>query len=122
MAKKVLIVDDSATMRQQLRLLLESDGFEVAEAEDGLKGFATARAGNFDLLIVDVNMPRMNGLTAVAAIRKIPHYAKTPIFILTTESTSGVIEQGKRAGATAWIVKPYESKSLLEGINKVLGQ
>ena len=84
MAKKVLIVDDSVTMRQQLRLLLESDGFEVAEAEDGLKGFATARAGNFDLLIVDVNMPRMNGLTAVAAIRKIPHNAKTPIFILTT--------------------------------------
>ena len=120
MSKRILIVDDSATVRQQLQSLLRSHGFVVVEAEDGEQGLETAKAGDVDLLIVDVNMPRMNGIQMVGEIRKLAQYQKTPIFMLTTESTKSVMALGKSAGATAWIIKPFRPDILVRGIERVL--
>jgi two-component system, chemotaxis family, chemotaxis protein CheY len=120
MSKRILVVDDSATVRQQLHSLLRTHGFGVTEAEDGEQGLATATAEQVDLLIVDVNMPRMNGIQMVGEVRKLPNYAKTPIFMLTTESTKSVMALGKSAGATAWIIKPFRPDILIKGIQRVL--
>jgi two-component system, chemotaxis family, chemotaxis protein CheY len=120
MSKRILVVDDSATVRQQLHALLKAQGFGVNEAEDGEQGLASASAQQVDLLIVDVNMPRMNGIQMVSEIRKLPSYAKTPIFMLTTESTKSVMALGKTAGATAWIIKPFRPDVLVKGIQRVL--
>jgi two-component system, chemotaxis family, chemotaxis protein CheY len=120
MSKRILVVDDSATVRQQLHSLLHTHGFGVTEAEDGEQGLATATAEQVDLLIVDVNMPRMNGIQMVGEVRKLPNYAKTPIFMLTTESTKSVMALGKSAGATAWIIKPFRPDILIKGIQRVL--
>ena len=120
MAKTILIVDDSATIRQQLRICLSEGGFTVVEAENGAAGLAQAKQANMDMVIADVNMPGMNGIEMIGEIRKLPAYAKVPIFVITTESGTRVAE-GKAAGATAWIVKPFKPESLLAGVKKVLG-
>jgi two-component system, chemotaxis family, chemotaxis protein CheY len=120
MNKRILIVDDSATVRQQLQVLLRGNGFGVLEAEDGKQGLATATREDVDMLIVDVNMPNMNGIEMVAEVRKLPKHQKTPIFMLTTESTKSVMAMGKTAGATAWIIKPFRPEMLLKGIERVL--
>lgn len=119
MSKKILIVDDSATVRQQLQTLLAASGYLVVEAEDGHLGLLAAEQHDVDLLIVDVNMPRMNGIEMVAQVRKLPRHDKTPIFMLTTESTKSVMTLGKNAGATAWIIKPFRPDLLLKGISRV---
>ena len=119
MAKQILIVDDSATVRHQLRSFLVGQGFEVTEADSGNSGLATAKERSFDLIICDVNMPGMNGIDMVAAVRTLPAHAKTPIFMLTTESAGDVTKRGKDAGATAWMVKPFRPEILLKGIQKV---
>jgi two-component system chemotaxis response regulator CheY len=122
MGKRILVVDDSTTVRQQLHTLLTSHGFGVAEAEDGEQGLAAAATEQADLLIVDVNMPRMNGIRMVEEVRKLPAYQKTPIFMLTTESTKSVMALGKAAGATAWIIKPFRPEILVKGIERVLAE
>ena len=121
MSHSILVVDDSATMRQQLRVFLESSGFLVLEADDGTTGLHQARTSSVDILIVDVHMPRMNGIEMIGEIRKLPGYANTPIFVLTTDSASTSMAQAKAAGATAWIIKPFKPDILLKGIKKVLG-
>lgn len=118
---KVLVVDDSATVRQQVRTVLEADGFAVLEAEDGRAALRALDGAVFDLLIVDVHMPEMDGITFVAEARKLAPHAKTPIFMLTTEASGGVAAAGRKAGATAWIVKPLDAENLRRGIAKVLG-
>ena len=117
----ILVVDDSATIRQQLRIFLADNGHGCVEAADGQAGLEAAKANDVDLMIVDVNMPVMNGIEMVAEVRKLPQHAKTVIFMLTTESGADIAQEGRKAGVTAWIVKPFKPAILLKGIQKVLG-
>lgn len=119
--KKILIVDDSITLLQQLEAFLTSHGFSVTMAGNGSEGLDAMRATSFDLVFADVNMPGMNGLEMIAVARTLPGYDKTPIFVLTTESTNNLVQRGKEAGATAWIVKPFKQEVVLKGIEHVLG-
>lgn len=120
MVKKILAVDDSATMRQLVRMTLTQSGYEVVEAEDGEKGLQKALTGSFDLILSDVNMPVMNGLDLVRNLRKLAQYRFTPILLVTTESLLEKKQEGKAAGATGWIVKPFEPEQLLATVAKVL--
>jgi len=120
MSKQILVVDDSATMRQQLRMVLEGEGFKVSEADDGDKGAELAKNNPVDLIIADVNMPRVDGLQMIAKIRECPEHQKTPIFVLTTEATPAMKARGKQVGATAWVVKPFSSNTLIKAISRVL--
>lgn len=119
--KKILIVDDSITLLQQLEAFLTGHGFAVTMASNATEGLDAMRAAAFDLVFADVNMPGMNGLEMIAVARKLPGYEKTPIFVLTTESTNNLVQRGKEAGATAWIVKPFKQEVVLKGIEHVLG-
>jgi two-component system chemotaxis response regulator CheY len=121
MARAILVVDDSPTIRQQLGIVLEHGGYEVADADGGTAGLACARSRAFDLIITDVNMPEGDGLTMVSEIRKLEGYAKTPVFVLTTESKRDMVAKGGQVGATAWIVKPFNPEALCRAIAKVLG-
>ncbi len=118
---KILAVDDSASMRQMVSFTLKSDGHEVTEAEDGVQALAKAKATSFDLVISDVNMPNMDGITLCGRLRELPAYKFTPLLILTTESGADMKTKGKAAGATGWIVKPFSPDQLLATIKKVLG-
>ena len=118
--KRILIVDDSVTMRQMVRMTLSRTGHEVVEAVDGAKGLAKASSESFDLVLSDINMPIMNGLDLVRSLRKLPKYKFTPIVLVTTESQAQKKQEGKAAGATGWIVKPFEPEQLLAVVNKVL--
>ncbi|MBW7860815.1 MAG: response regulator [Rhodocyclaceae bacterium] len=120
MAKKILAVDDSASIRQMVSFTLKSQGYQVVEAVDGQDGLAKAKAQQVDLVLTDQNMPRMDGLTMVRMLRGMPNYRSVPILILTTESSESMKAQGKSAGATGWIVKPFDPNKLLEVVRKVL--
>jgi two-component system chemotaxis response regulator CheY len=119
-ARSILIVDDSASVRRQLRDALEADGFVVIEAENGARGLAIAAETVVHLMIVDVNMPVMDGIEMIGKVRDIPAYKTTPIFVLTTESGTEAAKRGKGVGATAWIVKPVKPDVLIKGIRTVL--
>jgi two-component system chemotaxis response regulator CheY len=118
--RSILIVDDSSTIRQQTRALLEGHGFRIVEATNGAEGLEEVKKALFDLILVDVNMPVMNGLEMITQVRKLPDYQKTPIFVLTTESSGDTVRKGKAAGATAWVVKPFKAEVLVPAIRKVL--
>jgi two-component system chemotaxis response regulator CheY len=120
MAKRILAVDDSATMRQLIRMTLTRAGFEVVEAEDGAKGLQKATAETFDMVLSDVNMPNMGGMDMLRNLRKMAQYKFTPIVLVTTESQLEKKAEGKQAGATGWIVKPFEPQQLLAVVQKVL--
>jgi len=100
---------------------LKSEGYEVIEAVDGVDALTKAKARTIDLVLTDHNMPRMDGLTLVRWLRQLPAYRTVPILILTTESGAEMKNQGKAAGATGWLVKPFDPQRLLEVIHKVLG-
>jgi two-component system, chemotaxis family, chemotaxis protein CheY len=119
MAKKVMTVDDSRTMRDMVSYTLKSAGFEVLEAEDGAKALAVLEKTPVDLVITDVNMPNMDGVTLVRRLRGLAHLRSTPILILTTEGGDDKKSQGRAAGATGWIVKPFAPDKLLQVISKV---
>lgn len=121
-SKSVLIVDDSMSVRNQLRQILESDGLYVCEAENGQRGLELCRERTVDLVIVDVNMPVMDGIEMITKVRELDQHKKTPIFVLTTESGLSTAKQGKAAGATAWIVKPVNPDVLLRGVRGVLSR
>lgn len=120
MPSRILTVDDSATMRQLVKLALKPAGFEIVEAEDGSIALQKATAETFDLVLTDINMPVMTGLELLRNLRKLPQYKFTPIVLLTTESQLEKKAEGKAAGATAWIVKPFEPEQLLAVVTKVL--
>jgi two-component system chemotaxis response regulator CheY len=120
MAKKVLAVDDSLTIRQLIRMTLTRAGYEVVEAEDGAKGLQKASAEVFDLVLSDINMPEMTGIEMLRGLRKLAQYKFTPIVLVTTESQPEKKQEGKAAGATGWIVKPFEPEQLLAVVTKVL--
>jgi two-component system chemotaxis response regulator CheY len=99
---------------------LKQAGYEVTEAQDGREGLARAQSGTADLIITDLNMPNMNGIEMIAAIRQLPQYKFTPILMLTTESDESKKQAGRAAGATGWIIKPFNPEQLLKVIQKVL--
>lgn len=117
---KILTVDDSASMRAMVSFTLSKQGHSVTEAENGQLGLDKAKAEQFDLVISDVNMPVMDGITFIGNLRKEPNYRFTPILLLTTESGQDKKMEGKQAGATGWIVKPFDPDKLLAVVDKVL--
>jgi len=121
MAKKILAVDDSKTMRDMVTFTLKGAGYEVVDAEDG-KHALTKLAGNtFDAVITDLNMPNMNGFELIRALRANPAYKMAPILMLTTEGDEAKKTEGKAAGATGWIVKPFNPEKLVQVVKKVCG-
>jgi two-component system chemotaxis response regulator CheY len=118
----VLLVDDSSTVRSQLRATLEEKGVAVTEAENGSEGLWRAREHDFDLIVVDVHMPIMDGITMIAEVRKLSAHRATPIFVLTTDASSLRAQQGKQAGATAWTLKPVKPELLWKGIEHALSR
>ncbi len=118
---KILAVDDSASMRQMVSFTLKSAGHEVVEAVDGKNALDIAKGQAFNLVITDVNMPNMDGLTLTKELRSLPNFKFTPILILTTEAGGDKKMQGKAAGATGWLVKPFNPDQLLSTIKRVLG-
>ena len=117
----ILAVDDSASMRQMVSFTLKGAGHNVVEASDGKDALAKAKGQQFDLVISDVNMPVMDGITLIRELRSLSEYKFTPLLMLTTESGNDKKSEGKSAGATGWIVKPFNPDQLLATINKVLG-
>ena len=116
----ILAVDDSASMRQMVGHVLRTAGFRVIEASDGAEALEVAKRERVDAVITDQNMPEMDGLTLVRRLRAIDEYATTPILLLTTESSTEIKQRGREAGATGWIVKPFEPLRLVEVCRKVL--
>ena len=118
--RTILTVDDSTSMRQMVRATLQSAGYGVVEASDGQEALDFARTRAVDLVISDVNMPRMDGITLVSQLRALPSYRLTPLLLLTTESSQEKKMEGKKAGATGWIVKPFNPTQLLATLNRLL--
>jgi len=120
MAKTILAVDDSASIRQMVSFTLKGAGYEVIEAVDGQDALDKAKQRAFNLVLTDINMPRMDGLKLLENLRKISQYQAIPILMLTTESTDEMKSKGRSAGATGWLVKPFNPVSLVEVIKKVI--
>jgi len=120
MAKTIMIVDDSASIRKVVRLTLESQGFEVIDASDGVEALKKLNGVKINLLITDVNMPNMDGITLVQEAKKIPAYKFTPMMMLTTEASDEKKMQGRAAGAKAWLVKPFQPPILLNAVSKLV--
>ena len=118
--KTILTVDDAATMRKVVALALAGAGHEVLEAEDGVAELGILKIRQVDLVISDVNMPRMDGIEFTRQARALPQFLKTPILLLTTESDPTIKDRGRAAGATGWIVKPFRQEQLLAVVAKVL--
>lgn len=122
MAKKVMVVDDSRTVRQQVGIALTEAGFEVVEAVDGVDGAEKiAVAEDIAVVICDVNMPRMNGLDMVATVKRDPKHAALPMLMLTTEGQPALIARAKEAGAKGWIVKPFKPELLVQAVKRLAG-
>jgi two-component system chemotaxis response regulator CheY len=122
MGKTILSVDDSASMRQMVKMTLSGAGYDVIEASDGREALTKAQGlSNVNMVLTDLNMPNMDGLSLIKELRKLPAYKGVPIIFLTTESDAAKKGEAKAAGATAWIVKPFQQDQLLGVVKKVLG-
>ena len=119
--KKILAVDDSPSMRQMVAYTLRDAGFDVEEAEDGQVALDKAKSNAYSLVLADVNMPNMDGITLIKSLRGMASYKAVPIIVLTTEAGDALKAQGKAAGATGWMVKPFDPSKLLAIASKVLG-
>jgi len=120
MAKNVLIVDDSASLRQVVNIALKGAGYNVIEACDGKDALSKLNGEKIHLIISDVNMPNMDGITFVKEAKKLPNYKFTPIIMLTTESQEEKKKEGQAAGAKAWIVKPFQPAQMLSAVSKLI--
>lgn len=118
--KKVLVVDDSETIRQHVTQALTRVGFQVIEASDGAAGLQRALQHEFSLIILDVNMPILNGLEMLERLKDDPKTASVPVLMLTTEAQRSMIERARQSGAKAWLIKPIKVESLISTVNKVL--
>lgn len=121
MSKHVLIVDDSVSVRQMVEATLKSAGYTVTAAKDGLEALNLCKTKSYDFVLTDQNMPNMDGLTLIKSLRTLPAHMRTPIVVLTTEASDAMKAQGRAAGATGWMVKPFDPNKLLEIANKVMG-
>lgn len=122
MTASILTVDDSASLRMAIRIALTGAGYTVTEAADGAEGLAKATETRFDLIVTDLNMPNMDGLEMIRALRQQPAQAGIPIIFLTTESDDAMKAQAKAAGATGWLVKPFQAEQLIRVAQKVLAR
>jgi two-component system chemotaxis response regulator CheY len=121
MTKTIMTVDDSASVRQMVSFTLKEAGYNVIEAIDGIDALSKANGQVLNLIVTDMNMPNMDGIELIKNIRANPQHKFIPIIMLTTESQSEKKMEGKSAGATGWIVKPFQPEQLLAVIKKVLG-
>lgn len=119
--KKVLAIDDSVSIRKSISFILGQEGYEVVEAADGAEALSKAKSDKFNLVITDINMPVMDGIELTKQLRQTEGYKFTPIIALTTENQMSKMDEGKAAGATGWIVKPFESEKLIAVVKKVIG-
>ena len=119
MSKTILTVDDSRTMRDMLRLALTDAGFQVLQAEDGVHGLEVLQGETPDVIVTDINMPRMDGYGFIEGVRSDPRCRTIPILVLTTESSPEKKARPRDAGATGWIVKPFNPEKLVEAIRRV---
>lgn len=119
MSKRALTVDDSKTMRDMVSFTLKNAGFDVIEAEDGKDALSKISGQKVDVVITDLNMPNMNGFELIRALRGMADFKFTPILMLTTEGDDNKKTEGKQAGATGWIVKPFNPEKLVQVVNKV---
>lgn len=122
MSANILTVDDSASIRMTTRIALTNAGYNVTEAVDGADGLQKIKSGSFDLIVTDLNMPNMDGLTMIRNLRQLPAYMGTPVIFLTTESDGEIKQQAKAAGATGWLTKPFDAENLTKIARKVLGR
>lgn len=120
MTARILTVDDSTSMRQMVAFTLRAAGYDVEEAEDGRVALDKARGGKFNCVVADVNMPNMDGISLIRELRQLPDYRFTPLLMLTTEAGLEKKQEGKAAGATGWIVKPFDPDQLVATIKKVM--
>lgn len=120
MAHKILIVDDSASMRQLVAFTLKDNGYDVVEASDGADAVTTSEKHKVDMVVTDLNMPNMDGIELIRTLRGRANYKFTPIVMLTTESQESKKSEGKEAGASGWIVKPFTPEQLLGVIRKFI--
>jgi two-component system chemotaxis response regulator CheY len=121
MAKQILTADDSASVRQMVNFTLRQGGYEVVEAVDGADALLKLQNHKIDMLITDLNMPNLDGIGLIKAARALPSCRFIPIIMLTTESQAGKKQEGKSAGATGWIVKPFKPDQIIAVVKKVLG-
>jgi two-component system chemotaxis response regulator CheY len=120
MAKTIMIVDDSASLRQVVAISLRGAGYEVIEGCDGVDALEKLTGSKVHLVISDVNMPNMDGLTLLKAIKQLPAYKFTPVLMLTTESQESKKQEGQAAGAKAWMLKPFNPTQLLAVVGKLV--
>jgi len=117
----ILAVDDSPSMREMLAAVLRDSGYQVVEAEDGVKALELAKTRSIDVVLTDQNMPNMDGLSLVKNLRGLPAYKDTPIMMLTTESSAEMKQKGRDAGATGWMVKPFDPDKLVRMLKSLIG-
>ena len=120
MAKTIMIIDDSASLRQVVSITLTGAGYDVLESCDGKDALAKLTGQKIHLMISDVNMPNMDGITFLKAVRELPSYKFTPIIMLTTEAGEEMKKSGQAAGAKAWVVKPFKPEFLLMAVSKLI--
>ena len=118
--KQILTVDDSASVRQMVSFTLRKAGYEVTEAVDGQDGLDKIGKAKFDLIITDLNMPRVDGIQLIAGVRKMTGCSFVPILMLTTESQAEKKDAGRKAGATGWVVKPFNADQLIAVVQKLV--
>jgi two-component system chemotaxis response regulator CheY len=119
MKKKVLTVDDSRTIRNMLLMTLNNAGFDIVQAEDGVEGLEVLEESNPDVIVTDINMPRLDGFGFIEGVRQNDRYRAIPILVLTTESDAEKKNRAREAGATGWIVKPFDPSKLIAAIERV---
>ncbi|AWB68198.1 response regulator [Saccharobesus litoralis] len=119
---KILAVDDQLVMRQMVSVVLEKAGHTVTTAEDGVQGLAAARKEHFDLIISDVNMPNMGGISFVGKIKRMEAYQYVPILMLTTESSQYRKDKARQSGASGWLTKPFDPPRLENAVNRLISK
>lgn len=120
MSKTIMVVDDSASIRQVVRIALNGAGYNVIEASDGKDALSKLTGEKIHLVISDVNMPNMDGISLVKELKKNPRYKFTPVIMLTTEAGKDKMAEGKAAGAKAWVVKPFQPPQMLDAVSKLI--
>jgi len=118
---KILAVDDARVIRDLVSAVLIENGHTVTTADDGVEGLEATRAQQFDMILSDINMPNMTGISMVSKVRRLPGYEHIPIIMLTTESSDFKKDKAKKMGATGWLQKPFDPDRLMKAVNKLVG-